>query len=122
MLRDLDLLPQDHPDTRRLEVVADGLPLRHGDQLAINTTMVSPLKATEPDRRRKVRRYPELSGPFWESTSGGSGVKSGADMVCSAAKVFALSLLEARSCVSSDGCAPLTGEVISGGRYEPAGE
>ena len=34
-------------------------------------------------------------------------------LACSAAKAFALSLLEARSCVSSDGCAPLTGEVIS---------
>ena len=43
MLRDLDLLPQDRPDTRRLEVVADGLPLHHGAQLAIDTTMVSPL-------------------------------------------------------------------------------
>ena len=43
MLRDLDLLPQDRPDTRRLEVVADGLPLHNGAHLAIDTTMVSPL-------------------------------------------------------------------------------
>ena len=43
MMRDMDLLPLDRPDTRCLEVVADGLPLHHGAQLAINTTMVSPL-------------------------------------------------------------------------------
>ena len=43
MFRDLDLLPQDRPDTRRLEVVADGLPLHHGAQLAIDT-VVSPLR------------------------------------------------------------------------------
>ena len=39
-----------------------------------------------------------------------------------AAKAFALSLLEARSCVSSDFCVPLTGEVISDARYVPVGE
>ena len=43
-------------------------------------------------------------------------------VACSAAKAFSLSLLKARSCVSSDGCVPLTGEVISDARYEPAGE
>ena len=43
MVRDMDLLPQDHQDGRRLEVVADGLPLFHGAQLAIDTTLVSPL-------------------------------------------------------------------------------
>ena len=37
-------------------------------------------------------------------------------------KLFASYLLEARSCVSSDGCVPLTGEVISDARYEPVGE
>ena len=37
----LGLLLQDRPDTRRLEVVADGLPLYHGAQLAIDTTMAS---------------------------------------------------------------------------------
>ena len=52
MLHDLDFLPQDHPDTRRLEVVADGLPLHHGAQLPstqpwclLSDVMVSP--ATE---------------------------------------------------------------------------
>ena len=43
-VRDLDLLPQGVPDQRRLEVVVEGLPLFHGAQLAIDTTLVSPLR------------------------------------------------------------------------------
>ena len=76
-VRDLDLLPQGVPDQRRLEVVAEGLPLFHGAQLAIDTTLVSPLRADgaphiqcadvdgavlRQARRRKERTYPELSG------------------------------------------------------------
>ena len=64
-------------DQRRIEVIAEGLPALHGAQLAIDTTLVSPLRADgaphrrcadesgaalEAARRRKVRRYPELSG------------------------------------------------------------
>ena len=41
MVRDMDRLPQDRQDGRRFEVVADGLPLFHGAQLATNTTLVS---------------------------------------------------------------------------------
>ena len=77
LVRDLDIAAPDAGDNRRLEVVADGLPLFHGAQLAIDTTMVSPLSrtglpharcadvdgaATVAARRRKERRYPELSG------------------------------------------------------------
>ena len=42
MLRDLNL---DEPvlDERRIEIVANGLPIWHGSQVAIDTTMVSPL-------------------------------------------------------------------------------
>ena len=43
-------------------------------------------------------------------------------MVCSEAKAFALSLLEPRTYVSSDGSMPLNGEVIGDFRYEPVGE
>ena len=46
----------------------------------------------------------------------------GSALVCSAAKVFAQSLFQARSWVSSDGCIPLTGEVIGDARYVPVGE
>ena len=77
MVRDLDLVPQERVDGRRLEVVADGLPLFHGAQLAVDTTMVVPLKrdgtpqlgsvdvdgaALGRARRRKERVYPELTG------------------------------------------------------------
>ena len=41
-IRDMDLGMHDILDGRRLEVLADGLPLHGGAQLAIDTTMVSP--------------------------------------------------------------------------------
>ena len=53
-LHNLDFLPQDRPDTRRLEVVIDGLPLHHGAQLAIDTTMVSPLRHDGVPRPRSM--------------------------------------------------------------------
>ena len=73
----MDLLPQGVPNQRRLEVVAEGLSLFHGAQLAIDTTLVSRLRADgapqiqcadvdgaalQQGRRRKERTYPELSG------------------------------------------------------------
>ena len=85
MFRDLDLLPQDRPDTRRLEVVADGLQLHHGAQLAIDT-MVSPLRRDGVPRPWSMtvdgasletaegETLPRVVGPVWESTSGGPGV------------------------------------------------
>ena len=48
LVRDLDLLPLQHVDARRLEVVADGLRLFHGAQIAVDTTLVSP-------RQREIR-------------------------------------------------------------------
>ena len=77
MLRDLDMALPDVADGRRLEVVADGLPLFGGAQLAIDTTHVCALRrdgnptshAAEEDgaalrraRQRKERTYPELVG------------------------------------------------------------
>ena len=76
-VRDMDLAQHDRMDGRRLEVVADGLPLLGGAQLAIDTTMVSPLHrdgrarggaaahdgaALRQARTRKERTYPELAG------------------------------------------------------------
>ena len=43
MMRDLDLPVPHARDQRRLEIVADGLPLFGSVQLAIDTTLVSPL-------------------------------------------------------------------------------
>ena len=75
-VRDLNL-PSPPRDGRRLEVVANNLPLWNGVQLAIDVTLVSPLRrngepipgAADTDgvaaaraRRRKERLYPELAG------------------------------------------------------------
>ena len=84
-VQDLDLLPVPRADNRRLEVVADGLPLFHGAQLAVDTTMVSTVRAdgaprrqcAERDgaaldqaRRTKERTYPELTGERKGQTRG----------------------------------------------------
>ena len=76
-IRDMDLGMHDILDGRRLEVLADGLPLHGGAQLAIDTTMVSPLHrngvalrrassrpgvALKLARRRKELTYPKLAG------------------------------------------------------------
>ena len=75
-VRDLDLGVPNANDDRRLEVVADGLPLFGGVQLAVDTTLVSAVRgdgepvlgAAERDgvalrraRRRKEATYPELT-------------------------------------------------------------
>ena len=77
MVRDMDLAVPIPGDSRRIKVLADGLALFGGVQLAIDTTLVSPLHAdgtARPGaarndgvalrvaRRRKERRYPEISG------------------------------------------------------------
>ena len=76
MIRDLDLGEFNAFDNRRVEVIADGLTLWQGAQLAIDTTLVSPLRgdgsarpraadhngaALEAARRRKEATYPELA-------------------------------------------------------------
>ena len=75
MLRDLDIAPSHISDARRLEVIAEGLTLFGGSQLAIDATVVSPLHADGTHRRKsdttdgqalaearkhKERTYPEL--------------------------------------------------------------
>ena len=52
LVRDLDLAAPHVDDARRLEVVADGLPLFGGAQLAVDTTLVSALRADGSCRRR----------------------------------------------------------------------
>ena len=76
-VQDMDLARPDVMDQRRFEIVADGLPLFHGAQLAIDTTVVSVLRrngtphprcanedgvALEVAQRRKEATYPELGG------------------------------------------------------------
>ena len=93
MVRDLDLLPGALLDNRRLEVVADGLPLFNGAQFAIDT-MVSALRgdgtarrgaqrtsgtAIMSARRRKELTYPELSGDGGRARSVVLATEAGAD-------------------------------------------
>ena len=75
-VRDLDLVAFNGFDQRRIEVIVDGT-LWHGAQLAVDTTLVSPLHgdgsarrnaattsgvALRDARRAKERTYPELTG------------------------------------------------------------
>ena len=77
-VRDLDLAAPNLHDARRLEIIAEGLPLFGGAQLAIDTTLVSAHHcdgsarrggattdgaALVVARRRKETTYPELVGP-----------------------------------------------------------
>ena len=76
-VRDMDLAEHNVLGNRRLEVVADGLSLWNGSQLAIDKTLVSPLHrdgrarrkaathngaALQCARRKKTITYLELSG------------------------------------------------------------
>ena len=76
LVRDLNTHTAQH-DERRIEVIANGLPLWNGSQLAVDTTLVSPLTAAGHPRRHqrqtagaalrlarqaKSRTYPELTG------------------------------------------------------------
>ena len=78
LVRNMDLDVPVAADARRLEVVADGLPMWGGVQLAFDTTLVSALRgdgnprrgasvrdgvALTEARRAKERVYPELVGP-----------------------------------------------------------
>ena len=96
MVRDLDLEHLQGPDGRRLEVVADGLPLFGGAQLALDMTLVSALKgdgtarrgaadvdgvALEAARKRKARTFPEPCGSPLTSPSGGDCPGSGRPVV-----------------------------------------
>ena len=74
MLRDMDLLLQDGTDTRRLEVVADGLPLHHGAQLAIDTTGCLLCEEMVPLDRGARQRM----GPRWRQPE--RGRKDGTQM------------------------------------------
>ena len=52
LVRDMDLAAFNALDSRRLKVVADGLTLWHGAQLAIDTTLIFPLRRDGQHLRR----------------------------------------------------------------------
>ena len=77
MIRDLDLAVPNPGDLRRIEVIVDGLGIFGCAQVAVDATMVSPVRADglprtgaaardgvalTTARLRKQRTYPELSG------------------------------------------------------------
>ena len=67
-LRDLDV-PVPVTDSRRLEVVCDGLPLFRGAQLALDTTLVSPVCSNgEPRGRSAVEDGAVLSSALTEGS------------------------------------------------------
>ena len=60
MVRDLDLGASNHLDGRRLEIIADGLPLWRGAQLAIDTTLVSSIAAAGTANRHATQGWRAL--------------------------------------------------------------
>jgi len=75
-VRDLNLPGVRAQDGRRIEVIANGLPMYHGAQIAIDATIVSPVRADgfpiagaasqdgvalQVARGRKLRQYQELT-------------------------------------------------------------
>ena len=56
MVRDMDLARPDVHDTRRLEVVVDGLSIFGGVQLVVDTTVVSALHANGEAQRNAARK------------------------------------------------------------------
>ena len=78
LVRDLNLQAA-RQDERRIEVIANGPPLWGGSQLAVDTTLVSPLTSAGAPRRRsgatagaalaEVRRSKERTYPEFERAS-----------------------------------------------------
>ena len=68
-VQDLDLFSR-AKSNRRLEVVADGLPLFHGAQLAVDTTMVSTVQADGAPRRQCPERDGAASDQARRTTEG----------------------------------------------------
>ena len=172
-VRDLDLPIANH-DARRLEVVADGLPLFGGAQLAIDTTLVSSVQADGRPRPQCARvdgaalsespptQAAHVPGTLWDSGSrkvGGIGRRGGEAVgltkpvllsvswprpkpgqclgcwlvvhvrrgnigghQCWLVRLlerFALSLLDKRPALGSDGDTPSSSDVVAACRHLP---
>ena len=73
LLSHLNIPSVSRGDNRRIEVIANGLPLFQGVQLAVDTTLVSPIASSSQPRRRQgvftgaalaqARRSKELTYP-----------------------------------------------------------
>ena len=115
MLRDLDMVLPNAADGRRLEVVADGLPLFGGAQLAVDTTLVCALRRDgNPTRNAAdedgVCAETELASGRREPTLSSWGVVLGARLVVIAVEVGGRWSEEARSFLSQLAKARARGE------------
>ena len=118
-------LSQDGPDTKRLEVVADGLPLHHcraslGDPVLLS----SRAKLEDGGQKHGIHcdTWPKATRargePFpLQRTAEAAWLRWRVIMACSAAKSFALPFLESRTCVSSDHSADLEGQYDCGSNF-----
>ena len=86
MVRDIDVAAN-LGDARRLEIVADGLPMFGGVQLAIDTTLVSACDATVPPFPDALTSMVQLSKLQKEEGAGLSGPRGRARLVVLAGKV-----------------------------------
>ena len=76
LVRDLNLQAA-RQDERRIEVIANGLPLWGGSQLAVDTTLVSPLTSAGAPRRRSFGRSSPKQGTHLPGVRAGVAVPLG---------------------------------------------
>ena len=81
MIRDLDLAIPSAGDSRRIEVIVDGLSLFGGAQLAVDATMVSPVRADGlPREGAAARDGVALTSPSTEATDLPGAVRASAQV------------------------------------------
>ena len=102
-------------DNRRLEVVVDGLPLFRGAQLAIDTTMVSPVRSDGTARRQCAATSREQ---FWTKPGGGRSALTRAGSASRRARLVVLGC-EVGGRWSEETRQFLTGLVAAKARSEP---
>ena len=133
-IQDMDIVAPNRLDERRIKILVDGLPLFHGAQIAVDTTLVSVLRrdgvprprcpdvdgaALEVARRTKERRYAELSGRHGRTRLVVLGAEVGGRWSQETAHflLHLVSLLDRRAGLGSDGATPSTSDVVGECRH-----
>ena len=106
MIRDMDLPVPEARGGRRIEIVADGLPLFGGAQFAVDVTLVGP---------RARARLIVLAGEVGGRSSQAWRLRWGTILACLATRAFASSLLDVRTPGAADGEIPPSHEVVTSG-------
>ena len=137
MIRDMDLAAPEAWEGRRIEIVADGLPLFGGAQLAVDATLVSPLYHQCLEQTLQTAQFwllhveekKLLTPSLWVTTpepvSSGRWSHEVSTFVrlfvrakaCSAARTFASSLLDVRTLGGADSEIPPSHEVVNNFRH-----